>query len=71
MFKKCIRKKFSEVFSNLQVCFFKIYVQGDKEKNCPRYFEIDKYTFGNISKVSKEKIVLCIFRFASMLFLNI
>ena len=40
-------------------------------KNSGRYFDICKYALLNISKVYQHKIFLGIFRFASMLFLNI
>ena len=40
-----------------------------KQKNCPRYFQICNHAFFNIWKGDKQKSVLGIFRFVSMLFL--
>ena len=39
-----------------------------EQKNCPSYFLICKYTFLNIWKGGKQKIVVGILRFASIIF---
>ena len=42
-----MNKKLSQVISDLQVYFCK-YLKRGSAKNCPRYFDIRKYTFLNI-----------------------
>ena len=67
------QKLFSDIFKveELEVCFFKIFVKGDKQKIVPCCLKIRKYTFFNIWKEDNEKIFPDIFTFGSMLFLNI
>ena len=48
---------------------FLIFEKGDKQKNCPRYFEIPKYSFYYLKKGISKKTVPGILRFVSMLFL--
>ena len=70
IFEKGIWKKLCQVFWDSYVSFFEYFKRG-KVKNCARYFEIRKYAFLIIEMGRTKKAVPAIFRFISMLFVNI
>ena len=43
--KKGISKKLSQIFLKFVSMLFKYLKKGYERKNCPKYFEIRKYTF--------------------------
>ena len=43
--KKGISKKLSQMFLKFASMHFKYFKKGYERKNCPKYFEIRKYTF--------------------------